>query len=42
MESVHHDQAGPLPCLLGLPARQADGKAEKIVHKLHVFIKNEW
>ena len=25
-----------------LPARDADGKAEKIVHKLHVFIKNEW
>jgi hypothetical protein len=25
-----------------LPARNADGKAEKIVHKLHVRIKNEW
>lgn len=25
-----------------LPARAADGKAEKIVHKLHVKIKNEW
>ncbi len=25
-----------------LPARSADGKAEKIVHKLHLFIKNEW
>jgi len=25
-----------------LPARGADGKAKKIVHKLHVIIKNEW
>ena len=25
-----------------LPARGADGKAEKIVHKLHLLIKNEW
>ena len=25
-----------------LPARGADGKAEKIVHKLHLQIKNEW
>lgn len=25
-----------------LPARGADGKAEKFVHKLHVTIKNEW
>jgi hypothetical protein len=25
-----------------LPARAKDGKAEKIVHKLHVLIKNEW
>lgn len=25
-----------------LPARGADGKAKKIVHKLHVTIKNEW
>ena len=25
-----------------LPARGADGKAEKIVHKLHLIIKNEW
>ncbi len=25
-----------------LPARGADTKAEKIVHKLHFFIKNEW
>jgi hypothetical protein len=25
-----------------LPARGVDGKAEKIVHKLHVLIKNEW
>lgn len=25
-----------------LPPRNADGKAEKIVHKLHLFIKNEW
>lgn len=25
-----------------LPARAKDGKAEKIVHKLHVTIKNEW
>ena len=25
-----------------LPARGADGKAEKIVHKLHLVIKNEW
>jgi hypothetical protein len=24
-----------------LPARGADGKAEKIVHKLHGIIKNE-
>jgi hypothetical protein len=25
-----------------LPARAADGKAEKIVHKLHFVLKNEW
>jgi hypothetical protein len=25
-----------------LPARAKDGKAEKITHKLHVFIRNEW
>ncbi len=25
-----------------LPARAKDGKAEKITHKLHVIIKNEW
>ena len=25
-----------------LPARAADGKAEKVVHKFHVVIKNEW
>jgi len=25
-----------------LPARSADGKAEKIVHKLQVTLKNEW
>ena len=25
-----------------LPARGADGKAEKIVHKLHLLLKNEW
>jgi len=25
-----------------LPARGADGKAEKFVHKLHVTLKNEW
>jgi hypothetical protein len=25
-----------------LPARDKDGKAEKIVHKLHLVIKNEW
>ena len=25
-----------------LPARGADGKAEKITHKLHLLIKNEW
>lgn len=25
-----------------LPARQGAGKAKKIVHKLHVWIKNEW
>jgi len=25
-----------------LPARGADAKAEKIVHKLHLLIKNEW
>jgi hypothetical protein len=25
-----------------LPARGKDGKAEKITHKLHVLIKNEW
>jgi hypothetical protein len=25
-----------------LPARSKDGKAEKITHKLHVIIKNEW
>jgi len=27
---------------LDLPARGADGKAPKIVHKLHLIIKNEW
>ena len=25
-----------------LPARGADGKAEKIVRKLHLVLKNEW
>lgn len=25
-----------------LPPRTKDGKAEKITHKLHVFLKNEW
>ena len=25
-----------------LPARNADGKAEKIVHKLQLILKNEW
>lgn len=25
-----------------LPARAMDGKAEKITHKLHLLIKNEW
>jgi hypothetical protein len=25
-----------------LPARAKDGKAEKITHKLHVILKNEW
>ena len=25
-----------------LPARAKDGKAEKIMHKLHVILKNEW
>jgi hypothetical protein len=25
-----------------LPARDKAGKAEKAVHKLHVFLKNEW
>lgn len=25
-----------------LPARSKDGKAEKITHKLHVILKNEW
>jgi hypothetical protein len=25
-----------------LPARGADTKAEKVIHKLHFFIKNEW
>ncbi|MFO0885886.1 MAG: hypothetical protein U0894_17155 [Pirellulales bacterium] len=25
-----------------LPARDKDGKAEKITHKLHVLLKNEW
>ena len=25
-----------------LPARSKDGKAEKITHKLHVLLKNEW
>jgi len=25
-----------------LPARGADAKAEKIIHKLHILIKNEW
>ena len=25
-----------------LPARASDGKAEKVVHKLHVILKNEW
>ncbi len=24
------------------PPRGADGKAEKIVHKLHLILKNEW
>ncbi len=27
---------------VSLPARGADGKADKIVHKLHLLIKNEW
>jgi hypothetical protein len=26
----------------GLPARAKDGNAEKVTHKLHVIIKNEW
>ena len=25
-----------------LPARDKDGKAEKVVQKLHVILKNEW
>jgi hypothetical protein len=25
-----------------LPARGGDAKAEKIVHKLHILLKNEW
>jgi hypothetical protein len=25
-----------------LPPRSADGKAEKLTHKLHVILKNEW
>ena len=25
-----------------LPAKAADGKAEKITHRLHVILKNEW
>ena len=25
-----------------LPPRAEDGSAEKIIHKLHVLIKNEW
>ena len=25
-----------------LPARGKDGKAEKLTHKLHVILKNEW
>jgi hypothetical protein len=25
-----------------LPAADADGKATKVVHKLHLIIKNEW
>ena len=25
-----------------LPARAKDGKAEKVTHKIHVFIRNEW
>jgi hypothetical protein len=25
-----------------LPARRGEGKAEKIIHKLHVLIRNEW
>ena len=25
-----------------LQPRGADGKAEKVVHKLHLIIKNEW
>jgi hypothetical protein len=25
-----------------LPARDKDGKAQKVVKKLHVIIKNEW
>ena len=25
-----------------LPAAGADGKAEKVVHKLHLILKNEW
>ena len=25
-----------------LPARASDGKAQKIVHKLHLILKNEW
>ncbi len=27
---------------VNLPARGADGKAEKFTHKLHVILKNEW
>ncbi len=25
-----------------LPARDKDGKAEKIVHKFHLIMRNEW
>ena len=27
---------------VNLPTKSADGKAEKIVHKLHLIIRNEW
>jgi hypothetical protein len=27
---------------VSLPARGADGKAEKVVQKLHLILKNEW